>query len=413
MSDLLFRQEIFEARASQSLGNILLLRPISMHLATWVSVALIVALCTFLVTAEYTAKIRVSGQIVPAAGVIKAVAPQFGRVVACHVREGTQVVAGQLLYELSSERTSANHNIDALISASLVEKQKLLHQEQLLATEQLRRRAEALNERHTLADAGIVRLEEEISLQRQRADSAGRMLARYRSLRADGYVSEMQVMQYESEQGEQLARLHGLERSKLDSLRDRGQTASELEQVRSQIEIGNLQSRRNHAELDHEAVEQSARSRFQVLAPKSGTVTTLNAVVGESVIAGSALATILPNGGELQGHLLAPSRSVGFVATGQMVRLRVAAFPYQKFGDVRGTVVYVEQSPTLSAGTPPNSEPSYKIIVRLDRQSINAFGKHHQFLTGMTLEADIRQERRKLISWLFDPILSAVREHTG
>lgn len=413
MSDLLFRQEIFEARASQSLGSILLMRPIAMHLATWVSVALTVALGVFLTTAEYTAKVRVSGQIVPAAGVIKAVAPQFGRVFACHVREGMQVAAGQLLYELTSERTSGNHNVDALIGAGLVEKQRLLHQEQLLAAEQLRRRAQALNERHVLTDAGIVRLEEEISLQRQRADSAGRILARYRSLRADGYVSEMQVMQYESEQGEQLARLQVLERSKLDSLRDRGQTASELEQLRSQIEIGNLQSRRNHAQLDHEAVEQSARSRFQVLAPKSGIVTALNAVDGESVVAGFALATILPNGGELQGHLVAPSRSVGFVATGQTVRLRVAAFPYQKFGDVRGTVAYVEQSPISSANTAVSSEPVYKIIVRLDRQSINAFGKQHKFLTGMTLEADIRQERRKLISWLFDPVLSAAKEHTG
>lgn len=413
MSDLLFRKEIFEARASQSLGNILLMRPISMHLATWVSVALTVALGVFLSTAEYTAKVRVSGQIVPAAGVIKAVAPQFGRVFACHVREGMQVAAGQLLYELSSERNSGNHNVDALISAGLVEKQRLLHQEQLLAAEQLRRRAEALNERHALTNAGIVRLEEEISLQRQRADSAGKILARYRSLRAEGYISEMQLMQYESEQGEQLARLQVLERSKLDSLRDQGQTVSELEQLHSQIEIGNLQSRRNHAQMDQEAVEQSVRSRLQVLAPKSGIVTALNAVVGESVVAGSALATILPDGGELQGHLLAPSRSVGFVATGQMVRLRVAAFPYQKFGDVRGTVVYVEQSPILSANAPANAEPVYKIIVRLDRQSINAFGKHHRFLTGMTLEADIRQERRKLISWLLDPVLSAAKEHTG
>jgi membrane fusion protein len=412
MSDLLFREEIFEAKASQSLGNILLMRPVPMHLAAWISVALTVALCVFLSTAEYTAKVRVSGQIMPVGGAVKAVAPQFGRVLVCHVREGMQVAAGQLLYELSSERNSGNHNVDALISAGLIEKQRLLHQEQLLATEQLRRRAEALSGRHKLINAGIVRLEEEISLQRQRADSAGKLLARYRSLRADGYVSEMQVMQYESEQGEQLARLQALERSKLDSLRDRGQTDSELEQVRSQIEIGNLQSRRNHAQLDQEAVEQSARSRFQVLAPTSGIVTTLNTVVGESVIAGSALATILPKGGELQGHLLAPSRSVGFVTPGQLVRLRVSAFPYQKFGDVRGTVVYVEQSPISSANSPANTEPIYKIIVRLERQSISAFGKYHQFLTGMTLEADIRQERRKLVSWLFDPVLSAAKEHT-
>lgn len=413
MSDLLFRQEIFEARASQSLGNILLMRPIAMHLATWVSVALTAALGVFLTTAEYTAKVRVSGQIVPAEGVIKAVAPQFGRVFVCHVREGMQVAAGQLLYELSSERNGGNHNVDALISAGLVEKQRLLDQEQLLAAEQLRRRGEALKERYTLNDAGLVRLEEEISLQRQRADNAGRILTRYQSLRADGYVSEMQVMQFEVDQGEQLARLQVLERSKLDSLRDRGQTLSELEQIRSQIEIGNLQSRRNNAQLDQDAVEQSIRSRFQVLAPKSGIVTTLNAVVGESVAAGYALATILPSGGELQGHLLAPSRSIGFVATGQMVRLRVAAFPYQKFGDVRGTVVHVEQSPILSANLPGNAEPVYKIIVRLDRQSINAFNRSHRFLAGMTLEADIRQDRRKLISWLFDPVLSAAKEHAG
>ncbi|GJJ03881.1 toxin secretion, membrane fusion protein [Duganella rhizosphaerae] len=342
----------------------------------------------------------------PIGGLIKAVTPQFGRVVACHVREGSKVVAGQVIYELSSERNSENRNIDTGIAVVFAEKYKLLEKEKSLLVEQLAEREKALNERRRLIDAGLIRFEQEISLQKQRVAIAAQVMTRYRSLRNEGYVSELQILQHESEQSEQFARLQALERAKLESQRDLEQTKSEAEQLRSQIAINNLQILRTQAVLDHESAEQLAHSRIQVVAPTSGTVTSLTAVVGESVSAGASLATVIPTGSQLEAQLLAPSRAIGFVMPGQRVRLRLDAFPFQKYGYVEGAIVAVEQSP-LSAG---GSEPVYRISVRLAQQSLNVIGQRQQFRPGMGLEADIHQRPRRLVSWLFGPMLAAVKE---
>ncbi|WP_373988172.1 HlyD family secretion protein [Duganella sp. BuS-21] len=413
ISGPLFREEVLSEHGGRPYGSIVLSRPMPMLLAAWVAMLLTLAFCLFLSMGEYTPKVRVTGQIVPVGGAIKAVAPQFGRIVAAHVDEGALVTAGQVIYELSSERNTENRNIDARINAALAEKQKLLDQEQSLQLEQLTRREQALGERRRLSQAGMVRFQEEISLQQQRVATAAKVLARYRSLREEGFVSELQLTQYESEESEQLGRLQALERAKLDALRDLGEIGAEMEQLRSQIGIASLQSRRVRTELDHEVAEQWARARIQVLAPASGRITALSAVMGESVGAGAVLATVIPSGSVLEAHLMAPSRAMGFVSAGQDVRLRLAAFPYQKFGQVHGTVISVEQSPLSSGVSAQAADPMYRITVRLAKQSVRGLGRHHQFKAGMVLEADIRQEPRRLISWLFDPIWSAAKEHAG
>ncbi|MBV6324445.1 HlyD family efflux transporter periplasmic adaptor subunit [Duganella violaceipulchra] len=407
MSSMLFREEVLAAQTRQSLGAIVLMQPLSMRCAAWTSVFLVAALGFFLVTSEYAPRVRVSGHIRPIGGLIKAVTPQFGRVVVCHVREGSKVAAGQVIYELSSERNSENRNIDSGITAVFAEKYRLLEREQSLQVEQWAGRERALSERLQFIAAGLIRFEQEISLQKQRVAIAAQVVTRYRSLRDAGYVSELQIMQHESEQSEQFARLQALERAKLESQRDLAQTRSEVEQLHSQIAINNLQILRARAMLDHESAEQLAHSRIQVVAPASGMVTSLTAVVGESVSAGASLATVVPTGGELEAQLLAPSRAIGFVMQGQSVRLRLDAFPYQKYGYLEGSIVSVEQSP-LSAG---GSEPTYRITVRLAQQFLSVTGQRQQFRPGMGLEADIRQRPQRLVSWLFGPMLGAVKEH--
>lgn len=412
-TDQLFRDEVIRAHGSSPFGSIILMRPVPILLAASMSVLLTAVICMFLAMGQYTPKVRVAGQIVPVGGAVKAVAPQFGRIAASHVHEGAVVTVGQVIYELSSERNTGNSNIDARINAVLAEKQKLLDQEQSLQVEQLTRREHALVERRRLGLADMERFVQEISLQQQRVATATKVLARYRSLREDGYVSELQLIQYESEQSEQLGRLQALERAKLEALRDLGQIDADIGLLRSQIVIGNLQSRRARTDLDHELAEQSARARIQVLAPVSGRITALTAVMGESVGPGAVLATVIPSGSGLEAQLMAPSRAIGFVSAGQEVRLRLAAFPYQKFGQVHGTVVNVEQSPSASGAPPSAADSMYRITVRLARQSVDGLGRQHQFKSGMAVEADIRQEPRRLINWLFDPMLSTVKQHAG
>jgi membrane fusion protein len=119
----------------------------------------------------------------------------------------------------------------------------------------------------------------------------------------------------------------------------------------------------------------------------------------------------LPEDAKLEAHLFAPSRSIGFVRSGQPVLLRYPAFPSQKFGSQHAHVVAVSRN-ALTAGdlgfTPPEGgrEALYRIRASLDSQQILAYGKPEALQAGMLVEADILLDRRRLIEWIFDPLLS-------
>jgi membrane fusion protein len=119
-------------------------------------------------------------------------------------------------------------------------------------------------------------------------------------------------------------------------------------------------------------------------------------------------------------QLYAPSSAVGFVRPQQAVNLRYQAFPYQKFGQQSGRVLQVSRTPltpaelallnlptALSQGA--LSEPLYRITVGLDRQSVSAYGQEQALSPGMQLDADVLLERRSLIEWIFEPLLSLAR----
>jgi membrane fusion protein len=99
---------------------------------------------------------------------------------------------------------------------------------------------------------------------------------------------------------------------------------------------------------------------------------------------------------------------MGFVQPGQVVRLRYEAYPYQKFGTQQGHVLAVSRSPLgapeLAAlslpAQAPGSEPLFRITVGLDAPI-----RTMPLGPGLRLQADVLLERRRLIEWLFEPLL--------
>ena len=51
-------------------------------------------------------------------------------------------------------------------------------------------------------------------------------------------------------------------------------------------------------------------------------------------------------------------------------------------------------------------EPLYRIKVDLPAQTIDAYGRPEPLKVGMQVEADILLDRRRLIEWIFEPLLS-------
>jgi membrane fusion protein len=109
-------------------------------------------------------------------------------------------------------------------------------------------------------------------------------------------------------------------------------------------------------------------------------------------------------------RLYAPSRSIGFVHEGEEVLLRYLAYPHQKFGMHRATIVAVSRNPMLPGElgfTPVDGtrEPVYRIKATLDSQAIPAYDRLERLQPGMQFEADILLDRRRLIEWIFEPLL--------
>ena len=98
------------------------------------------------------------------------------------------------------------------------------------------------------------------------------------------------------------------------------------------------------------------------------------------------------------------------------MRLRYAAYPYQKFGMGEGVVDAIEKSPyapqelptqvvaTLGPGALQGGESVYRIVVALDAQTIDTYGQRQALRPGMVFEADVIQDRRRLYEWLLEPI---------
>jgi membrane fusion protein len=408
----LFRREAVEGRQQEWLGSIQLVRPLSLSVLTLFVVCTAVAVGALLVEGRYTRKARVAGFLVPDRGVIRLLPTQAGRVLESRVAEGRVVHQGDVLFVLdvdpAASQGDAVQSSIALRERSLkgaVQQQQMLRESQIAAID---RRLDGM--RHELAS-----LQSEATLLGQRLALAQQAQARLESLRDDNFVAASQVQAKSEEVLGLRAQLEGLERQRVAQLREIGTLEAQRQELplRGQAQQGEID--RDLALLTQQAAENEARRRVVVRAPQDGTVSAVLAETGQTVSPTSALASLVPSNTRLQAQLFAPSSAIGFVRADQAVLLRYQAFPYQKFGHQSGQVVQVSRTPLqaselagLPMQGPASSEPLYRITVALDRQTVAAYGEAQALSPGMQLEADVQLDRRRLIEWIFEPVLGIV-----
>jgi membrane fusion protein len=168
--------------------------------------------------------------------------------------------------------------------------------------------------------------------------------------------------------------------------------------------------------IEQELTEAEGQRTIVITAPRDGSVTNLQATVGSNVQTNVPLLNIVPTGSSLRAQLFATSRAIGFVRQGQSVLLRYDAFPYQKFGFYEGVITSVSRSALSPSELPPElsglsslyttNEPIYEISVDLALQTATAYGATVPLQPGMQLSADILIDRRRLIEWMLDPLVS-------
>ena len=412
----LFRPQAIAAHATHGLGTIRLAQPIGDVVCAGLALLVLSLLGAFAVFGSYTRRATVPGLLEPVGGVLRLTAPATGTIESSRVAEGQRVATGDVLFVLSGERRSASGSTQALIAAQLAARRASLDRDRRLSIDRADARVRTTRERLDAIDVELARLSREAAIVAAREAIAQKNVERFDELARTGFIAPAQAQARLDDALVIRAQLENVGRIDAGLRRERIGLASQLAESRQQAEREAEELARGLAALEQEGSENEARRATVVTAPFGATVTGIAARVGQQLGAGGLLATLIPDGAVLEAQLFASTRQVGFVAPGQRVRLRYAAYPYQKFGIGEGSVASIERSPyapqeltpqaaaVLGAATLAVGDPVYRIAVVLDAQTIDTYGKPQALRSGMVFEADILQDRRRLHEWLFEPI---------
>lgn len=163
-------------------------------------------------------------------------------------------------------------------------------------------------------------------------------------------------------------------------------------------------------------------------APQDGIIVDLaTTTIGAVFKPGEVLLTLVPQDERLTANVSIKNEDVGFIRPKQTVRIKLAAYPFQKYGMLTGKVVQLgadtsssnpaNGSVNTSAGTnaadrnPALALPSYKATIAVDSQFLaSPAGERLQLSPGMQVTAEIQQGKRTVLDYLLSPVKKAAQE---
>ncbi|HEZ3401386.1 TPA: HlyD family efflux transporter periplasmic adaptor subunit [Neisseria meningitidis] len=412
----LFRKEVFVAQQNKWTGQVILTRPFSFLFLTFCAFLIALCIIIFLIFGSYTNKTTVEGQLLPTMGVVRVYSSDIGTITHKFVEDGNFVKAGEPLFKLSTSRFGEKGNVQAKLAAEANLKKTLALQE----LERLKRihqneQKNVHNNIHRLNNQ-LENIKQQITGQNRQIRLAEKTLNKNKFLASQGAVSQQDKMTAESHLLEQRSRLESLKLEQNNAIRELDEQKITLSSLPERHKTELSQLNRAITEMNQEILDFDLKSEQTIRASKSVYISTINVDIGQQVEPSKLLLSIVPEQTELVANLYIPSKAVGFIKPKDKVVLRYQAYPYQKFGHATGEIISVARTalgkqelsglgiiftnPTLL------NEPAYLVKVKLEKQTIKAYGENKPLQIGMILEADILHERKKLYEWVLDPLYS-------
>lgn len=175
--------------------------------------------------------------------------------------------------------------------------------------------------------------------------------------------------------------------------------------------------------LREELAKQShRRALLELRAPQAGVVKDLATHTPGTVVApGTILMTLVPHGESLRAEVWVSNDDAGFVRHGQETQLKLAAFPFQKYGMMRGNVLQVSadateaSSPNVRSGgltgrDRPVGALAFRALVELEAQIFESDGRRYALLPGMQVTAEVNLGTRTILEYLVSPLRKAFHE---
>jgi HlyD family secretion protein len=393
-----------------------------------------------------------SGRLVPHS-YVQVVQPADGGIVKeILVREGELVQAGQVLARMDPQEAQAD--------------EKSIETQRALRSLQLRRIAAELSGRALKREPGDApdlygQVEEQLrarqaayqdalgqardTLRKAERDleAAGAVLAKLRAtnpilksqaaaygdLGKDGYAPRVTVedkrrayIENEQDLHSQEATVEGLTAAVAQAHEAASQVTSKY---RSDLRDEEITAESDFRKLEQDAIKQSHKSGLlELRAPRAGIVKDLAThTLGTVVGAGTVLLSIVPEHEPLVAEVLIQNEDVGFVRAHQTVQIKLAAYPFQKYGMVAGEVLQIwpdasedESSQKTDSRAPASPTPQgqrsagYKALVSLQSQVLQARGQTLTLVSGMQVIAEIEEGRRTVLEYLLSPVQKTLYE---
>jgi len=240
---------------------------------------------------------------------------------------------------------------------------------------------------------------------------------------------------------------HGLQ----DKSRDRQDLENELLRVRAELTTAvsahqealkeqsayladlqkNLAQRQFSAQQDIERLAQEqvkSQQRLELLqlrSPVKGTVQQLAVFTAGGVVTpAQALMVIVPAAHDISAEVMVANKDIGFIHTGQKVRIKLETFNFTRYGTIDGEVTWVsadaltrDPQNTNSANNPASNGQAplayFPAHVKLNKQTIDVEGKTMPVTPGLNLTAEIKTGRRTVLDYLLSPIQKTIDESAG
>ncbi|WP_054266683.1 HlyD family efflux transporter periplasmic adaptor subunit [Massilia antarctica] len=158
--------------------------------------------------------------------------------------------------------------------------------------------------------------------------------------------------------------------------------------------------------------------QMEVRAPQDGVFKGLATTPVGAVVQPDSVVTLVLEGEQLFADINIKNEDVGLVRVGQSAQIKLSAYPFQRFGMLKGEVVHVSADASMPSrqggakaheGASMPAMASYKARTRLDQQSLKGpRGSVLRITAGAQIMAEINQAQRTVPEYLLSPVQEAV-----
>lgn len=363
--------------------------------AVYLLLAVIAAAVTWAAMSQVDIVAKATGRVVPEGREQVIASLEGGILRELMVREGQEVVEGQALALLDPTRFESQQ------AEGLARKLALQGALARLQAEASGTRLQfpagipdAVRQGEAESHAARLRvLDEAVDTSRRSAALLARELEMAQGMSAKGLMSEVEVMRVRRQVND--LQLQTQERIN----RFRQEAAAELVRVRNEL-----------AQVDEQmVVRDDALRRTTLVSPVNGVVKQVRVnTIGGVVAPGAPVMEVVPVGPRVLVEARVTPADIGFVKTGQPVKIKLTAYEYTVYGALEGTVVSI--SPDAMGDPEKAATPGgtwYRAMVRADPGSLRKADKPLPVLPGMTGSVEIRTGQRSVLGFLLRPMLKS------